>query len=124
MRSACICVMCKWPVPILTEETTASLGAFPKLRKRPLASSCLSVPPSTWSVSTLTGWIFVKFDILVFFENLTRKLNFHCYTVHVVEVLNYYTNHCTYIKIYKILHIKTLTFWRRNYFLNFSTACI
>ena len=24
---------------------------------------------------------------------------FLCYTVHVVELLNYYTNHCTYIKI-------------------------
>jgi len=23
---------------------------------------------------------------------------FHCYTVHVVELLNNYTNHCTYIK--------------------------
>ena len=23
---------------------------------------------------------------------------FYCYTVHVVELLNYYTNHCTYIK--------------------------
>jgi len=22
---------------------------------------------------------------------------FYCYTVHVVELLNYYTNHCTYI---------------------------
>jgi len=23
---------------------------------------------------------------------------FYCYTVHVVELLNYNTNHCTYIK--------------------------
>jgi hypothetical protein len=23
---------------------------------------------------------------------------FHCYIVHVVELLNYYTNHCKYIK--------------------------
>jgi len=23
---------------------------------------------------------------------------FYCHTVHVVELLNYYTNHCTYIK--------------------------
>jgi len=22
---------------------------------------------------------------------------FYCYTVHVVELLNYYTNHCSYI---------------------------
>jgi len=30
---------------------------------------------------------------------------FYCYTVHFVELLNYYTNHCTYIWN---LHIKTL----------------
>jgi len=29
---------------------------------------------------------------------------FHCYTVHVVELLNYYTNHCTYIKFIKFTH--------------------
>jgi len=29
---------------------------------------------------------------------------FHCYTVHVVELLNYYTNHCTYIKFIKCTH--------------------
>ena len=27
-----------------------------------------------------------------------------CYTVHVVELLNYYTNHCTYIKFIKFTH--------------------
>ena len=34
-------------------------------------------------------------------------INFYCYAVHVVELLNYYTNHCTYIKSIN-LHIKTL----------------
>jgi len=29
---------------------------------------------------------------------------FRCYTVHVVELLNYYTNHCTYIKFIKFTH--------------------
>ena len=29
---------------------------------------------------------------------------FHCYTVHVVELLNYYTNQCTYIKFIKFTH--------------------
>jgi len=29
---------------------------------------------------------------------------FYCYTVHVVELLNYYTNHCTYIKFIKFTH--------------------
>ena len=31
---------------------------------------------------------------------------FHCYTVHVVELLNYYTNHCTYIKLIKCYTLK------------------
>jgi len=26
---------------------------------------------------------------------------FHCHTVHIVELLNYYTNHCIYIKFIK-----------------------
>jgi len=29
---------------------------------------------------------------------------FRCYTVHVVELLNYYTNYCTYIKLIKFTH--------------------
>jgi len=29
---------------------------------------------------------------------------FRCYTVHVVELLNYYTNYCTYIKFMKFTH--------------------
>ena len=49
---------------------------------------------------------------------------FHCYTVHVVELLNYYTNHCTYIKFIKFYTSQTLTFWRRIFFFNFSTLCI
>jgi len=29
---------------------------------------------------------------------------FYSYTVHVVEVLNYYTKHCTYIRFIKLTH--------------------
>ena len=29
---------------------------------------------------------------------------FHCYTVNVVELINYYTNYCTYIKFINITH--------------------
>jgi len=29
---------------------------------------------------------------------------FRCYTVHVVELLNYYTNYCTYIKFIKFTY--------------------
>jgi hypothetical protein len=31
---------------------------------------------------------------------------FHCYTVHVVQLLNYYTNHCTYIKFITFYGLK------------------
>jgi hypothetical protein len=31
---------------------------------------------------------------------------FHCFTVHVVELLNYYTNYCTYIKCIKFYTLK------------------
>jgi len=29
---------------------------------------------------------------------------FYFYTTHVVELLNYYTNHCTFIKFIKFTH--------------------
>jgi len=37
-------------------------------------------------------------------NNYNNKIFFYCYTVHVVELLNYYTNHCTYIKFVKFTH--------------------
>jgi len=50
-----------------------------------------------------------SFSQLCSWMNLDRSY-FRCYTVHVVELLNYYTNHCTYIKFIKFytLNIKTL----------------
>ena len=38
--------------------------------ERLLASSCLSVLPFIWNSSALTGPIFVKFYICVFFESV------------------------------------------------------
>jgi len=51
------------------------LGAFPKLRKATI-SFVMSVSPSVRNV-TPTGWNFMKFDIWVFFENMSRKLTCH-----------------------------------------------
>jgi hypothetical protein len=42
--------------------------------KRLLTKSCLSVCASTQTNSTPTGRIFMKFNIWVFFDNLSRKL--------------------------------------------------
>jgi hypothetical protein len=32
------------------------------------------------------------------------QIFFYCYTVHVVELFNYYTNHCACIKFVKFAH--------------------
>jgi len=55
------------------------LGAFAKLLKVTtsfVVSLLLSVRLYAWNNSASTGQIFVKFDICVFFENLSRKLKF------------------------------------------------
>ena len=38
-------------------------------------SFVLSVRPSTWDNSAVTGWIFMKFDIRVFFEKPVEKVH-------------------------------------------------
>jgi len=42
-------------------------------KNRLLASSRLSVHPSAWNNSVSTGWILIKSDIRLFFENLPNK---------------------------------------------------
>jgi len=50
------------------------LGAFAKLR-RATVSFVMSVL-SAWNNSAPTGRIFVKFDVSVFFETISRKFKF------------------------------------------------
>jgi hypothetical protein len=63
---------------------------FSKILKKTISLvmsvDCLSVHPSAWKNSTPTGLIFMKFDIWVFFENLSRnfKLNLHRRRITVV----------------------------------------
>jgi len=52
------------------------LSAFAKLRIVTMRF-VTSVYPSAWNNSVPTEWIFVKFESLVFFENVSRKLKFH-----------------------------------------------
>ena len=58
---------------------------FAKLRKATI-SFIMSVrptdPPSAWNNSALTGRIFMKFDIWVFLEYLSRKFKFHSDALH------------------------------------------
>jgi hypothetical protein len=56
--------------------------------KRLLASSCLSNRMSEWNNSTLTGRIFMNFDIWVFFENLWNKLKFHYNLTTITGILH------------------------------------
>jgi len=56
------------------------LGAFEKLRRATInfvMSVRPSVRPPAWNTSAPIGQIFMKFDIWVFFENLSRKFQFH-----------------------------------------------
>ena len=57
------------------------LGAFAKFRKANIRSSCPSVHPSVrpslCNILAPTGWIFIKFDILDFFSNLSKNFKFH-----------------------------------------------
>jgi hypothetical protein len=46
---------------------------FPKLRK-PTVSFVKSVRTSVWDNSAPTEWIFAKFEVWVFFENLSRTI--------------------------------------------------
>jgi len=52
------------------------LGAFANLRNTTV-SFIMSVRLSAWNNSAPTAQIFMKFGIRVFFENLSRKFNFH-----------------------------------------------
>ena len=60
------------------------LGAFAKLRKCTVSfvmsvrlSACYSLAP--------TGRVFMKFDILAFFENLLIKFKFHQYCTRTTD---------------------------------------
>ena len=63
-------------IDILFGKGSQSRGN-PEFDKQLLASSCLSVCLSTWNNPAPTGWIFIKYDIGVLFQNLSVKFNFH-----------------------------------------------
>jgi len=51
------------------------LGAFTELLKATI-SFAMSFLPSAWNSSAPTGWIFVKFNVGIFLENLLGKFKF------------------------------------------------
>jgi len=63
-----------------------------------------SLPEDEPSSSKLVGKITIKNYInnLQYVQFVGSY--FRCYTVHIVELLNYYTNYCIYIKFIKFTH--------------------
>ena len=59
---------------------------------------CLSVCLPAWNNSASTKWIFMKFDIWVFFENLSRRFTFHESLTRITGTLHesLCTSECTY----------------------------
>jgi len=60
---------------VIPSVVTRFLGTFEKLTKSTV-SFITSVRLSAWNNSAPTGGIFLKFDIWVFFENLSRNFKF------------------------------------------------
>jgi hypothetical protein len=58
-----------------TATLISLLGAFAKLRSA--TTYFRHVFPSAWNISAANGRIFMKLDILEFFEDLSRKFKFH-----------------------------------------------
>jgi len=69
------CLLCKSPATALLSHMCSNLGAFAQLRIATVSFD-MSVRPSAWN-SASTGRTFIKFDIPLFLENLSRKFKFH-----------------------------------------------
>jgi hypothetical protein len=71
--------------PILT-AVLCFLGGFAKLRKETI-SFATPVPLSAWNNSTPTARIFMKFDIWIFFENLSRQFKIYYNRTRITSTL-------------------------------------
>jgi hypothetical protein len=63
------------------------LDVFAKLRKA-CTSFAISVCLSAWNNSAPSGRIIMKFDIWVFFENMSRTFKFHSYLIRIRGTLH------------------------------------
>ena len=102
---------------------------------RPLASSCLSVLClSAWNSSAPTGRIFMKFFIWMFFENPSRKFEFHWNLTKITDTLN--ANWYIYLTISRsfLLRMRNVagksvrenqnTFFMFNFFYHRESCCL
>jgi hypothetical protein len=69
------------------------------VKKRPLISSCLLSCPPAWKNSAPTERIFIKFDIWVFLENLSRKFKFHYNLTKITGTLH--EEQCKFVITYR-----------------------
>jgi hypothetical protein len=68
-------------------KLTSCLGGSAKLRKA-TAGFVMSVRPSAWNNSALSGLIVMKFAFRIFFyKNLSRKITFHKYLTRIIGTL-------------------------------------
>jgi len=65
-------ILCKFSISFFS----TFLGAFAKLQKVTI-KYVMSVRLTAWNESAPAGRIFMKADIWVFFENMSRKFKFH-----------------------------------------------
>jgi hypothetical protein len=80
----------------VTEEEEMYFAFNRRVRK--IAKSTISfVPPSAWNNSAPTGQIFMKFDVLEFFENMSRKFKVHLNLTRITSILH--EDVCTFVKI-------------------------
>jgi hypothetical protein len=76
--------------------------------KRLLSSSCLSVPPFAWNNSAVTERIFVKFDIWLLFENVSRYFKLHYNLTRMIGTLH--EDRCTFMVISRRILLKMKRF--------------
>ena len=68
----------------------------------------MSVCPSAWNNSDLTGRIFIKTDISAFFENLFRKLNIRGNKTYIAGTPH--EDRCTFLITSRSFLLRTETF--------------
>jgi hypothetical protein len=73
--------------------------------KRLLTSSCLYVRLSSWNNLAPTGRILMKFDIWVFFENLSWKFKCHYYLMSIMGTLH--EEQCTFLSYLRSILLRT-----------------
>ena len=105
-----------WKKRLISSSSLSVLSVCPSVHPRKTTrlllgriylSVCLSVCPSAWYNSALSGRIWMYFEIWRFFENLLRKFKFYYYVTNTMGSLH--TDVSVYIYIYIYTHTHTHT---------------